>query len=379
MDTVNYQFVRQLTQEEQGPLLTLYMPTHRTGREMRQDRIRLKNMLTRAAQELKISPWGKKIDTEEFLKPLAVLFTEDTFWENCAEGLAAFVKPGDGKILRLPHDFAEALHINHRFHIKPLLPLLHDGRKFYVLALTQDSATLFEATKHTIDEIPLPEIRKIEVDGDDETLQFHAHPIAKPSGSPDEVMYHGHGGAKDRTKVDVENFFQRVNDAVAGVLRGRKEPLILACVEYLGPIYRAANSYAGLLEVQVNGNPHRVHPDLLRQQAWKGAAAYLGDDEQEAKRRFAANRTRQTASTIDQVAAAAMQGQIDTLFLDSTKECWGKIEDHEAHVLEDKERGTDAVELYDWVAIETIRSGGKVYHVDDIAEIESPVAALLRY
>lgn len=37
---------------ESSPCITMFIPTHRTGREQRQDKIRLKNLLARVEKEL---------------------------------------------------------------------------------------------------------------------------------------------------------------------------------------------------------------------------------------------------------------------------------------------------------------------------------------
>jgi len=378
-DIVTYDLIRELCQTNDDPTLSLYMPTHRTGREMRQDRVRFKNLLQRSIDAL--SDYGlRRPEAESFLEPADSLLKEDAFWEHCDHGLAALLAPAYHRILRLPESFKESLHVGQRFCIKPLLPLLGRDHEFFVLALTTDSARLYRANSVDISEVELPDIRKIEVDGDDETLQFHAHGPARAKGSTDEVMYHGHGTADDRDKADTEKFFQRVSTTVARALPANNGPLVLACVGYLASMYEKANTYRKLLKVKIPGNPDRWSLEELRQQAWRLAEPYFQQSEREAMATFLANRASELASAdIGKIALAARHGRIDTLFIQPQDERWGKLRSDDSSVDLVQSPNDGAVELLDFAAKETILNGGNVYAVADLPETESPVAALMRY
>ena len=52
MDVLNREILNDLSQKSGQYLLSLFMPTHRVGREMQQDPIRFKNLLSSAEQRL---------------------------------------------------------------------------------------------------------------------------------------------------------------------------------------------------------------------------------------------------------------------------------------------------------------------------------------
>ncbi len=52
MDTFSNSDLRRLTTAQQGPCVSIFMPTHAAGRDGQQDVLRLKNLLTQAERGL---------------------------------------------------------------------------------------------------------------------------------------------------------------------------------------------------------------------------------------------------------------------------------------------------------------------------------------
>lgn len=84
---------------------SLFLPTHIARREIRQDRIRLKNLIPQAAARLR-SEW-RRSEAHDLLAPVASLIGDDTSWRHQEQALAAFVAPGSYKAHRLPIEIAE--------------------------------------------------------------------------------------------------------------------------------------------------------------------------------------------------------------------------------------------------------------------------------
>jgi hypothetical protein len=59
---------------------------------------------------------------------------------------------------RLPFNFKEQVVVSDHFYLKPLLPFLATGGRFYILALSQNSIRLLEGTRFNIQELELPEM-----------------------------------------------------------------------------------------------------------------------------------------------------------------------------------------------------------------------------
>lgn len=366
-----------LINHSKSPGLSLFLPTHRTGREQRQDGIRLRNLLAEAEKDL-LGRDMPRAEVESLLEPIEDLLADDVFWRHQSDGLAVFRSPDLFRRYCLPLRFEEELIIENRFYVRPLLPLLHSCGRFFVLALSQDSARLLEATRDSIHELDLPEIARAEVDGADPTLQFHT-PRRGTRPTSDEAIYHGHGGPEERAKVDLLNYFHRLNEAVTTVLEGEDAPLLLACVGYLAPIYEKANSYSKLLKVKVPGNPKMWTDNELRQQSWTFVEPHFMREQQASLAAVGeAAASGRAATDICEAVVAARRGQIDTLLLVPGRQQWGWIDPQlEAVHLTDRDGGD--IELLDYAAAETLNHGGNVFVVDDVPGTDSALAGSMRY
>jgi hypothetical protein len=102
-------------------------------------------------------------------------------------------------------------------------------------------------------------------------LQFEA--IAPRGGSGTgsgggTALFHGHGSSRDASTADVERYFRAVDRALCDVLRDRREPLVLAGVDYLLPLYRNLSRYGAIAAEQLTGNPEEKRDEELHREAW---------------------------------------------------------------------------------------------------------------
>jgi hypothetical protein len=192
---------------------------------------------------------------------------------------------------------------------------------------------------------------------------------------------HGAGGSEPRPKDDLLRYFREVDRVLAPYLREKGGPLVLACVDYLAPIYGEANSYDQLEEAHVSGSPDRMPDQQLRTAAWDLLRPAV-----DAAREEAAGRYRRLAGTgrttrdVVEAALAAVSGKIDTVFVTLGRQQWGRIDAEafkvEAHV----ERALGDYDLLDTIAAQTLMAGGTVYAVEEAAAPEpTGVAAVFRY
>ena len=147
--------LRSLLAESQGPAVSIFMPTHRAGQEIRQDPIRLKNLVKQAEQQL-INEGTRPTEARNLLEPVAGLVEDAAFWRHQAEGLAVFRSPDVFRTYRVPFPIGEYVDVSDRFYIKPLLPLLINETRFYVLALSQRAVRLTAAFQGRIATLFIP-------------------------------------------------------------------------------------------------------------------------------------------------------------------------------------------------------------------------------
>ncbi len=155
METIDVPELRDLINQGGKPLLSISMPTHRSGPETRQDPIRLRNLVKQAEGLLNGSDGGKA--TRQSLKKVQDLLDNANFWQHQSDGLALFVGPDLFRTFRLPIDLPELVVCNDRPHIKPLLPLLHADRSFHLLTLSQNEVHLYSGSRYRLEEDKLPE------------------------------------------------------------------------------------------------------------------------------------------------------------------------------------------------------------------------------
>jgi hypothetical protein len=369
--------------EKQAELaVSIYMPTHRTG-DIKQDPIRLNNLLKEAEEKLKAMELSAK-ETKELLEPAVKLLYDGTFWSHQGDALALFFTSGFFRFFKLPYDFQELVIVSSRFHIKPLLPLFGDTGLFYILALSQNEVRLIQCTHNsereiTPDSLP-PSLSEVLVfDDSEKQLQFHTG--TSTGKGKQSAIFHGHGVGIDDNKEKILRYFRQINTGVNEFLHQERSPLVLAAVDYLLPIYHQVNSYSHFIETGIPGNPEGQDGKMLREQAWEILKPYFEQEKIKALDKYKqAAGTGFTTNDLKQCAMAAYDGRIAVLLAALDMQKWGYIDLEKREVVLQEKQGLHNEDLIDFAVVQTLIKGGDVYPMD-IGEIpeQTPVAALLRY
>jgi hypothetical protein len=375
-----------LLAERPGPHVSIYLPTHRASLEFRQDPIRLENLLREAEAQLG-SHGSKGTEVDELLEPARELLANDLFWEHQGEGLAVLLAGNQAHFYRLPVSVDEIAVVDDRFHIKPLLPLLGKSRRFWVLALSQKSVRLFNATPYAmreLDELDVPQgLREVVgYDFEERSLQFRTG--AGPSGmTRRRAMFHGHGEGVDDIKAEVTEFLRAVDAGVAGLLRnnGNGAPLVLAAVDYEIAIYQSISSYPHIVAGGIVGNPEHVDPADLHAAAWQLVQPLFAEDCRAAGDRYRALAGTGTASAdVREIVPAAFDGRVGVLFVATDEYRWGHYDPEARKVETHDERVDGDRDLLEVAAARSLTSGAEI-HAVPAAELpaDSPIAAIYRY
>lgn len=362
--------------------VSLYMPTHRAGREAEQDPIRFKNLLKEVENRF-LAQGLRSPEVRDRLKDAYQLLQDGGFWKRRSDGLAVFFSPENIHAFRLPVPFEETLVVSDRCHVKPLLSLLVSDSRFFILALSQNQVRLLEASGHTAFEVeleglPLSLAESLADTSADRQLQFHT---GTPSGTGQRAaMFFGHDISKEN-KDKLLQWFRMIDRKLREVLGDTKAPLVLAGVESLFPIYREANTYAHLIGEGLPGNPEGSKPENLHAQAWPLVEPVFKQGREEAAARYRQLAgTGQTTSDIKEAVLAAHQGRVETLFVAVGVQVWGCYDpqQHRCEIHQAQEAG-DA-DLLDLAAIQSLLRGGTVYAVAP-AQVpdQQPLAVVYRF
>ncbi|HJT58708.1 MAG TPA: hypothetical protein VJ761_19520 [Ktedonobacteraceae bacterium] len=380
--------LRDLLSQQNGPYVSIYLPTDRTGLKLQQDQRAFSHAIREAENSLLLHnlPPGR---AKDLLKPLEALLEDEQFWLYLEDGLALFCSPGLLQYYKLPYNFKARVVVSNSFYIKPLLPSLTGDGRYFILALSQNAIRLLEATHYSVTSVPLPQTvphslaEALKYEQSENLLEQHSSAsgatIGKGGRHP--AIVHGQGIGIDDSKDKILRYFQQIDRGLHGLLKGQQTPLVLASVEYLFPIYRDANTYPHLFEHGLHGNPDHKSDEELHRQAWNIVQPYFLRTQQEAIARYTeyAGSIR-TSTNMREITPAAYGGRIDTLFLVEDRELWGTFNPANGTLhIHHKARFADN-DLLDVAASQTLLHRGTVYVVEQgEMPVGDMVAALFRY
>lgn len=383
MDILTTRELRQLIDHQTGPCVTIYMPTHVAGTSGKQDPVRLKNLIRQAESEL-VTLGLRRHEAHEFVEPIRQLPDDSVFWSHRDQGLAVFLAEGFFRRYRLPVAFDEMLAANRRFLVNPLIPLLSGRDLFFVLALSQNQVRLLRGWKYGLQEMSVPEMPA----GIREALNYdqvergsQVHSAMRGDRGKQAAVFHGHGGERETVKVDVEQYFRLVDRALNPVLRDESAPMVLVGVDYLLPIYRDVTSYDQIIHEQVAGNPEQLNVEQLHEKCWPLIKPYVEHQSRLTAARFQKLAgTGKTSDDIRQIVPAAVQGQIDSLMIDTRRHQWGLFDPQTNTVVVHDSANAGDDDLADYAAVHTLLRRGTVLALPagELPTAE-PVAAIFRF
>jgi hypothetical protein len=386
MDIFLKEDMKELIQRRGGVLVSIYIPMYRAGAEVQQNRIRLKNALGKAEEEL-LEQNISRTEVEVTLKSGVDLLNDRIFWNHQSEGLAIFLSHDWFRTYRLPERFQEVMVVADRFHIKPLIPLISDELRFFFLALSLDQVRLYQGDRFHFEEIStesFPESmdKALRYDDPERELQFHTQTESPVTSAGRSAAFHGHGvSSENKRKERIERFLQSVEQGVYKLISDQTAPLILAGVDYLLPIYQEKNNYAHLLEQGILGNPENKSLEELHGEVKNILEPITQKHKEHLASQYHALRERDEASdSLITVVPAAFQGRVRVLFVVKDREVWGNFNVETQKVMIVEEPGIKSEDLLDLALVQTYLHGGEVYVVP---EAEMPgggvVSAIFRY
>lgn len=387
MDILTRAELKKLMIKEQQWCVSIYLSTHRTGREAQQDPIRLKNLLKEA--ENKLSNRGvSRRDTQKLLEPASDLLQDANFWQHQSDGLVIFLSFNGVHRYRLPLNFEELVVVEDYFYIKPLMPLFTGNGQFYILALSKNDIRLLNGTRYHVSEVDIGQMvgsldEAISPDNHQVSLQLHTSGTTGASLGGKSVTFHGHGGGDESDKNDLLRYFHLVEDALSGFLQGDEVPLVLAGVEYLLPIYKEANKYPYLIDNVITGNPDLLSEEELHKSAWEIFEPYFQETQDEALAHYeqlAGQSSDLVVDVLEQIIPAAINGRVEILFVSAGLQRWGVFDTatNKVKVHDQKESGDE--HLLDLAVVQTYLQGGTVYVLkQEKMPGGTEAAAVLRY
>ncbi|HEX6962711.1 MAG TPA: hypothetical protein VF175_12640 [Lacipirellula sp.] len=381
--------LRSLVEMPPAASVSIFMTMQRSGPEVRQNQVRLKNLFRKAAEQL-----DQMADRDPAAKSLAaemnrLIGSVEELAREPHPGLALFVREDFFRAYKLPVEFAEELHVNHRFHVTPLVEYVQGDGRFFVLAASQKDVRLLEGNKHSIREVDVEGLPKnlvdaLNVDEWVQSLQFHT----EGAGGRNSIkngggMYFGHGGGADQSdrKSDIMLFFRQLDNALVPYFHSETAPLVFAGVDYLFPIYQSVNNYRGLVDRAVAGNPEGWSAEQLHRAAWEIVKERFDADRASAISQYGTLAAhRQASDNLFEIIESARIGKVGTLLLARGAREAGVIDRDTGEASLAEQNTLHQEDLLGYAGALTIASSGTVFLVEPgEMPTESPIAALYRY
>ncbi len=373
--TLTSEVLKELSDIESGPCLSLYQPTHRRHPENQEDPIRFRNLV----KELEASLHQKypAAESKELLEPFHALAQDADFWNHALEGLAVLGAPGVFRALRFSQPVDKLVVVADSFHTKPLRRFLQTADRYHVLGLTLHGIRLFEGNRRSLDEVDMATavpgtIGESRGDGS-------AEGNGGGAGIP---LRHALGGKGTEADNEADRYFRAVDRAVLEhYSRPTGLPLILAALPEHHHRFHEVSQNPFLLAAGIRLNPESLSSDKLREHAWEVVepqyqarlAALHGEFEQA--------KARGTGSDVlAEVAQAAAAGRVATLMVEAGREIAGRL-DAETGRIEAADLGApDVDDMLDDLGELVTKMGGTVLVVPaERVSLPTGLAATYRY
>lgn len=365
--------------------ISIFIPTHRAGKEVLQEKDALSLKVQLQHIKNKLAKKGLyKTNIETLTAPVQQLIDNSSFWRKQSDGLAIFVAENYFQKYTLPIHFESFSYISNSFYLKPLMPLFVGNGRFYLMTLQLGKVQLYECTKHSISEIIIDDLIPKNLqdsagyDYEEKNLQFRTQQAGKG-----QVMYHGQEAATGERKNEIKTYFRAINDGLKPLVNDENIPFLLATQDYLFDIYKSVNTYANFFDKNINGNLNATDILDLHELAWQYISPTFDQERKDKINKFLeAQGTGKTAIGIENILKEAFNGRIDTLFCENLADIFGTYEiENDTAIATELEESDTTISLMNLAAIKTFLNDGTVYLLDqeNMPNRHSKINALYRY
>jgi hypothetical protein len=316
------------------------------------------------------------------------LLDDDLFWRHQSRGLAVFAAPGLFQRHRLPIEVPEIREIGRRPHVKPLLPLLADDGRFFVLAASAGDTRLYAGSRFGLSEVEadLPRsVAEVGAETDYENMR-HAAPPARPRVASPQGMPSSHNFGEtpeEMRKAQLVEHLRRVHNALEEHLGGKRSPIVLVAQPEVQGHLRALATGITFEEAGIQADPASLDEAGLHERAYAVVQPRFARIRDEARSRFealAGDGDTRGAADPAAIVSGARFGRVDTLLLAEGAALWGTHDEAGDQVRIERGPSPANEDLLDYAAVQTLLQGGHV-HVLPPAEIPRglPMAAIFRF
>ena len=298
-------------------LVTITMPTHRSGREVQGDAIQFKNMTREALDQLAEHGLHGE-EAQRYLEPFLSLPNNELFWQQRSHGLIALLSDDGPVYIDLDESPQPSVSVGSQFDVQAWALQQANDQTRWVLAVSKRRAEVFEyrggeLRRHEADDFPATYDDLITDRDPEEQLQYHSQGTGGVAGKGGKApIYHGQGHGEEKREADQENFYARVLDRFQDVIKERETSVVLMATEEVAGhiLAKAEFSPAATVSGSIDGMQTQEILDRIKQEIES-----IPQPTPSWERFGTAQASGQGSDDIDEIAEAAKQGRVDTLIL----------------------------------------------------------------
>jgi hypothetical protein len=354
-----------LLMQDEGAKISLSIPVQQEADKRDENRIRLKNQVQAAEETLSFLNF-RSTDIKHLLQPAKELVNGGRFLDIDYPGMIIYLADDFSQAYQIPYAPQEIAHVDTRFLLKPIVPLRRI-KKYYILVLGQQSVRLLQAAEYDVERVNLggsvPDSLNEALRWDDPEKQLQWHTGTGGGDGSRAAFFHGHGVVtKEIHKTNLNRYFKLLDQGINKLLVNKNDPLLLAGVDYLLPIYRDVSRNEHIIEEHIIGNLEHLSDKAIQEKAWPIVENYFKAIRETDKLKYhELAATDQGSDDLTTVVKTAYQGRIDTLFVDIDAQEWGEFDPDLGQVSKNSYRQPNDTELTNLATIYTVLNDGNIY------------------
>src|ERR1700738_3275153 len=368
--------------------VSLYLPTSPLVENIRAHRIAFRDLAREALAQLRETGVDKRkiVDFEERFDHLAGLERDvqdedkikklqrakpdpiESFWHYQANGLAVLSTPGMMRMFRLPNSPKPLAEVADRLHLTPLIRAMTSPHDIFVLALAEESVRLIHAfVNFPPVRLQIPDLPK---NAEQATRRPSFH-VRAPRGRLQNL---------EGEKVLLHKYVREVEQAIHSVFAGLNTPLVVAAEEPLASMYRSLNSYPGLADEMIEGNPDQKTDAELEDAAIPILDRLYSREVKAAIALYDQLKPRRATTDVSYAAHAATAGAVEQLLVDLDAVVPGLVSDLDGSVIYSASDDAETYSVVDEVARRALYTGARVLGArrEELPD-RAPLTAILRY
>lgn len=340
---IDRSLVHRLSQVSKEWCISVYVPKKRNDKKYELDQLKFNNSLKEALEHLQHRGL-KKEEADDFIEPLKSLPERDYLYNRYQPGvLAIFFNSENLDVVEVPVADEQLVYVGKEFYLRPVLSLLNDLERFFLLTLGPKRILLYEGTEQSI--VQVANLTDLTANG-------------RTGSSADEAL-------EKQEEVFLRKYFQQIDEKLNELLEGEKSPLLLSASEKTGRIYQEVSSYPKILQRFVEPHPESGDLKGLMKRARPVFQEFMREEKRRKRRFFVQQMLKGNASiSLTDILAAAVDGKVATLFLDKDEYATGEYKPAIKYTEVDEEPHEDRTALFNLAAIKTFQKGGEVYNLE---------------